>query len=893
MKPFSIFFRLFSIQLFFGQNTILHPSPSSIILSLSGLSLLLVPTISISLVEEEAADSSTSKNNEKNEKKSSIRKLDDTFPFQEVQSLLTKLTNNKNGNEIDPSKASESSKSEQEEDDKNNNEEAMEASKLVTSYLFENIQSRITNMYQNKAKSPHCRTKIANHFYQYINAIATESPMPFTDGKFHNTCPEPSIDFDNLPKNVSLSSIMLRKYQPPKEDAVYIENANDLILLYGILTHNTHISTIRLIEALQDNYSSDNSNRNGTTLFVVHVDGKESSDHVYDALIEYAMDKDHVHIVPNEYRVRVNWGGYSMVNATMQILKYSFALLQPLSSTSTSTSTVLKEPLQFHKFLHISSSTYPIKSNTEIRNTLASYPIDANMLSVVMKPISPNPASWHYFVECDDAVHRIYRLQPLSKDTNHGIDQYMSSQWFVISHEFAKYLAFAEQGTLVQQYIEYAKHVVVADEGFFGTVLRNSEFCTKHENTNFLHLQFDIWESDLENIQRDQRKCLMPDPDRCGRSPTILSSDYLFGLEISNDLFARKFSDEEESKVKDILDIKRAKAEAKFRDIAAGNFTEGLVIDTSFEGHGTLIVAKETIHDDEPLCLGLGPKGNKVRLVPCFLPEVVSVLSSDWATGAVIEEEVLPNSRWEVGPCSSDGMLQRDHDTAEMIMTKGIYTPGGPHCLIKQIGGIRNGRCLDIESNRIEPGGQVEVFLCMNKWHQMFGFGDDSIAPSSSIFGSVPNHIVNSIKNKSGKHQPSFLCLGVSGRGGKEYMPWKEDSNKVQFNTVDFMPMEELKNVYNNDNNNNNNADENDDHAHDENKNMDILPLRFWKGKQLVTIPCDDDDRDAILDLIFVPFIVEDNGDDNDNANAKDKDTAGDDNTNEMGKESRHENEEL
>ena len=49
----------------------------------------------------------------------------------------------------------------------------------------------------------------------------------------------------------------------------------------------------------------------------------------------------------------------------------------------------------------------------------------------------------------------------------------------------------------------------------------------------------------------------------------------------------------------------------------------------------------------------------QAKLFPCFQPDVVPTLASDWQTGAVIEEEVLPNNRWGVGPCSSDGGLQR------------------------------------------------------------------------------------------------------------------------------------------------------------------------------------------------------------------------------------------
>lgn len=99
--------------------------------------------------------------------------------------------------------------------------------------------------------------------------------------------------------------------------------------------------------------------------------------------------------------------------------------------------------------------------------------------------------------------------------------------------------------SFVYEYMQYAEHVVVADEIFFGTVLRNTRFCTKHHNDNLLYLQFDQWESDIdaESGERDGRKCLSPDPDRCGRSPTLLTVDDYFALELSDSLFARKVSE--------------------------------------------------------------------------------------------------------------------------------------------------------------------------------------------------------------------------------------------------------------------------------------------------------------------------------------------------------------
>ena len=75
-------------------------------------------------------------------------------------------------------------------------------------------------------------------------------------------------------------------------------------------------------------------------------------------------------------------------------------------------------------------------------------------MHVVMKPTNSHPGVWHYFVECDDQLHRLYRLKPLSI-ANGGIELNTSSQWFIISRAFSFYLALAKLETLVHAFLEY------------------------------------------------------------------------------------------------------------------------------------------------------------------------------------------------------------------------------------------------------------------------------------------------------------------------------------------------------------------------------------------------------------------------------------------------------
>ena len=159
----------------------------------------------------------------------------------------------------------------------------------------------------------------------------------------------------------------------------------------------------------------------------------------------------------------------------------------------------------------------------------------------------------------------------------------------------------------------------------------------------------------------------MRDRNHCGRSPMTLTVDYLPVLELSGDLFARKFDDTAVPEINGYIDERRLKEEerfvreAKIIEEQKKNGTEASLPleEYEFQGEGVLIVAKETVGDEEPLCLGLASSGNKVVLQPCFKDDVPPTLSSDWRMGAVIIEETEGLNRWDIGPCSYDGELKR------------------------------------------------------------------------------------------------------------------------------------------------------------------------------------------------------------------------------------------
>lgn len=278
----------------------------------------------------------------------------------------------------------------------------------------------------NATVTPACADEVAISYEAFITAHVTETLLPF-EGKFvENKCP----------------------LEPAARDKVY-PDPEELRLLYVLLVHRDASQTMRLIRSLQD---GDRSH------FVVHVDGKVP---IPIELEAYANKSTNVFVM-REGRVNVTWGGFSVVQATLNAMSYGFFL-----------------GLKFDRIINLSGTTYPLATPREIRAMLSRFATDDELMYVDRRPNVPSPKAWHYFVECDNRLHRIARL-----GLPYGLPLRTGSQWFIISRRFGEYLLQDED--LVTPYMAYARHIIVADENFFATILLNSPFCHHHVNANFL-----------------------------------------------------------------------------------------------------------------------------------------------------------------------------------------------------------------------------------------------------------------------------------------------------------------------------------------------------------------------------------------------------------------------
>jgi hypothetical protein len=150
--------------------------------------------------------------------------------------------------------------------------------------------------------------------------------------------------------------------------------------------------------------------------------------------------------------------------------------------------------------------------------------------------------------------------------------------------------------------------------------------------------------------------------------------------------------------------------------------------------------------------------------------------------------------------------------------------------MMKQMDGIRAGRCIDGDFGNTKPGGKAHVFPCVKRWHQFFSVGNGAIAPSGSLHVTIPLHIVRNL-NTTDHKQEAHLCLGVFGRGEQE--DFESLSDDKDPNKGEAMMPESARYP-----------------------DGTLVPLKKWKGKQLVSTRCSN--TDAVIEWLYVPYILED-----------------------------------
>ena len=273
-----------------------------------------------------------------------------------------------------------------------------------------------------------------------------------------------------------------------------------------ILAHKNPLQLERLIRAM-DHPAFD---------YFIHVDGKADL-----RLFDYLEGMDRVAFIRN--RVKVGWGQYSLVQATLNGLE------EVLASGS-------------YGYVHVmSAQDFPIKPMDAIYRYLMDR--EGTEFITCLRESDGHPwwkvaalHAWHYNFH-NWTIPGKYRLQavanfllPRRKYPVRGHEVVGHSQWFTITSGSARYLlTYLKENPRVVRFFQY---VWGADELIFSTVIFNHPDYGGRIEDNLFYIDW----------------------SRGGASPRTLTSEDLPALLASDKLFARKFDMEQDSAVLDRLE---------------------------------------------------------------------------------------------------------------------------------------------------------------------------------------------------------------------------------------------------------------------------------------------------------------------------------------------------
>jgi len=226
-------------------------------------------------------------------------------------------------------------------------------------------------------------------------------------------------------------------------------------IAYLILAHENPQHLQRLILAL----------RTPWTRFYVHVDTKVPAG-LFDGL------RGEPQTVLIEDRVSACWGGYSLVQATLNLM--TAAITDP-------------EPADWYVLL--SGADYPIRSNEEIRDYLQRSNAEHIGCMPMPSPDGRKPLARLETVYFEQARGQYKPIRVLLSQTNRLLERfykrnyrkalgdivpYAGSQWWALSRDAVQHILdfVARERDVVRFY----KRALIPDEMFFQTILGNSRF---------------------------------------------------------------------------------------------------------------------------------------------------------------------------------------------------------------------------------------------------------------------------------------------------------------------------------------------------------------------------------------------------------------------------------
>jgi len=272
-----------------------------------------------------------------------------------------------------------------------------------------------------------------------------------------------------------------------------------MTILYFILVHKNPNQVKLLINQLK----SDN------VIFLLHVDLKSNQSNFEECI--YGED---IYYVQN--RINVNWGGFSMVNACLEGMRFAI------------------KHIKFDRFIYLTGQDFPIKSNKYINSYFKEHQ-RKDIVSCFKIPDKqwvdmgiPRITNYSFIdlkpVIFSKILNRVFTLLKIKKSFNNSLGWYGGSAYFALTSETI--LKIISDVSFHHKLVKYLKYSYCPDEVYFNTFINQ---LNKHNLLNeSLHLI--VW------------------PEQ-GRHPITFENKHMEQLLTSQKLFARKFDIELDSTI--------------------------------------------------------------------------------------------------------------------------------------------------------------------------------------------------------------------------------------------------------------------------------------------------------------------------------------------------------
>ena len=265
--------------------------------------------------------------------------------------------------------------------------------------------------------------------------------------------------------------------------------------------------------------------------YLIHLDKKTSLE-IYDDIQDFLTDFQNTYILESK---NVVWGGYSMVQAELSGIKY-----------------LLDINAEWDFFINLSGQDFLLKSQDFIRDFLGKN--KGNNFIKIANQATNRPETMNrienYFIETDTGFSGV----PYKRAYLKNVISYIGGQWMILTRECCEFICNSGE---VKKFEDYYLHTLIPDESFFQTVMMNTSFNGKIINDDKRAI---TWIPDID-IELHSKTFTESDTESLIASgkiklrPKIFAIQDLSFLLASNALFARKFDENMDSNILDIMEL--------------------------------------------------------------------------------------------------------------------------------------------------------------------------------------------------------------------------------------------------------------------------------------------------------------------------------------------------